>query len=222
MILCPDQKLAFIHIYKTGGTSLTRILAEYTAEGLRGRNPTFKGDRWQATWHKNGMQHAKFSDVRGQLGGIADEDWTYAVVCRHPYDWFASVFYEFYYRDLGHPKGFNFLFGKFSKNRSFEDFVDFYHDFKRGYPNFWGFSTQKSFVREIPLSQLKVIKFENYEEDVHSVLEEVGIPVPVMPHALNKGAEKRVYTDFIKRHPKFGSFVTETFEEDFTFFDYQV
>ena len=221
MILCPDYKLAFIHIYKTGGSSLTRTLSGFTQDGLRGpETPTFQGDGWQATWHFNGMQHAKFSEIENKVSAIVDRDWSYIVVCRDPYDWFASVFYEFYYIDRSWLKGSNFLFGRYSKNRSFEDFIDFYNDFKAGYPHFWGFSTQFSFVRGIPLDQLKVIKFENYEVNARSVLEQLGIPVPGMYHELQKGTEKRDFTTFIKQHPKFIEFVAEIFEEDFAFFDY--
>lgn len=222
MIVCPNPKVSFIHIYKTGGSSLTRVLSDHTVEGLRGKNPRFDGDGWQGTWHVNSQQHSKFKDNQNQLKDIIDDSWIHLVVCRNPYDWFASVFYEFYAENKNWKAGSNFLFGQFSKNRTFEDFIDFYEEFEAGYPDFWGFSSQRSFVDGIDKINLRTIRFEAYEESVQKNLLDLGIPVVALPHDLKRGSEKGNFKSYIKSHPKFTPFVNRVFEKDFEFFSYDM
>lgn len=222
MIVCPKYKTGFIHIYKTGGTSLTLNLSDHTIDGLRGSNPGFEGDGWQGTWHLNQQQHSKFKQNANALREIIDDQWRFIVVCREPYDWFSSVFYEFYHIDRGWKSDFNFLFGKISRNRTFEDYIDFFRDFRPGYPNFWGFSTQKSFIEGIPKDRLHMIRFENYEESVKTTLQELGFPISKVRHELKRGAEKTDFRSYLKMHPKFIAFVNEVFQEDFEFFGYEM
>lgn len=221
MIICPKQKLGFVHIYKTGGSSLTRILSDYTVDGLRGNSPRFDGDGWQGTWHINGQQHSKFHQNKKALHGVTTDDWAYMVVCRDPYDWFASVFYEFYATDKNWLAGSNFVFGKISKNRTFEDYIDFYRDFRPGHPEFWGFSTQKSFVSGIPEQNLRIVRFEQYEENLRDTLGSVGIPVAEIRHDLKRGSAKDAYKTYLRNHPRYVPFVNEVFAEDFDFFGYE-
>lgn len=222
MIICPGPKVAFIHIYKTGGSSLTRVLSRYTVETYRAAGePRFNGEGWQDTWHLHGQQHSKFQQNKKALSEIVDDQWNYVVVARNPYEWFASVFFEFYLQDRKWKAGSNFLFGKVSKNRTFEDYVDFYQDFKSGYPEFWGFSTQKSFIAGVPPAKLNVIKFENYEQEVRSTMASLGIVVEEIQHDLKRGSDKEKFKNYLMAHPRFIPFVNDVFAEDFDTFGYQ-
>ncbi len=220
MILCPKLKLGFIHVYKTGGTSVTRLLTPYTVSQYRREPPRLSGGGWQENWHVDGAQHSTFADNAERLAGVFDEDWRFVTISRHPLTWFASVFYEFYYKDLGNAEGGNFIFGQASKTRSFEDFVQFYYDFKPEHPRLWGFYPQKFFVEGVPREKLRVIRFENFPSDVATVLGRFGVQSVAAPHELDEGAEKAEMTSRLQRDARFRDFVLKEFAEDFEFYGY--
>lgn len=220
MIICPKQKLGFVHVFKTGGSSITRLLAPYTVAEYRQDAPILSGPGWQVGWHFGGAQHSTFRDNLEQLNGLFDDDWRFVVVSRNPLTWLASVFYEFYHFDLGYSAGENFAFGQVSRTRSIEDFIQFYYSSKSAHPRYWGFYTQKYFVEGIPQNKLLVIKFENFLSDVTAVFGRFGIPADAVPHELQRHSKTAETISKIRRDPQFREFVSKEFAEDFDYYGY--
>ncbi|MEO1466465.1 MAG: hypothetical protein AAFR89_09635, partial [Cyanobacteria bacterium J06633_1] len=66
MIIADSKKLLFVHIYKTGGSSITSLLAPYISEEFRHKNPQ--------TWNVVGDQSAKtFASDLPMFGGFCGE-----------------------------------------------------------------------------------------------------------------------------------------------------
>ncbi|WP_112321868.1 sulfotransferase family 2 domain-containing protein [Oceanibium sediminis] len=223
MMILPGLKVVFIHIYKTGGTSLTQILAPYTTRDFRSSHPRSSGNGFQGTWHYKGNQHAKFS---AKLAGFPESlkpdlsDWRFLTVVRDPYSWSLSVYREFFSSDNGAIKGTNFLFGQVYPQRRLSDFHAFVPAFMPGYNHDIGLGTQSSFVEGIPEGQLSLIRFETYEEDLRAVLPTLGIPVSDIPHALDRGPAKREHAARLQDDPRHISFCNDVYAEDFERFGY--
>lgn len=225
MMIMPELKLAFVHIYKTGGTSLTQLLAPHTSERYRSEDPRYTGEGFQGTWHYKGDQHAMFSNSKSGFPAELLEhkdDWRFIAVVRNPYTWSFSVFREFFATDRGFTNGQNFLFGQVKPGRSLQGFYDFCRSFKPGHPTMFGLATQSEFLNGIPDSQLHLIRFENYEEDVRTVLPRFGIEVEHLPHALDRGNQKRRRAEELMSDPQHLEFCNEYYADDFNRFGYEM
>ena len=98
MIISDSNKFIFIHIYKTGGSSMTALLMPYISERFKSKNPKMQGPRWQRDWHVNRRQHSKFED---NLSFIVQfnldlSDYFKFVFVRNPYTWILSIWNNFY------------------------------------------------------------------------------------------------------------------------------
>ncbi|BAQ64658.1 hypothetical protein [Geminocystis sp. NIES-3709] len=60
MIVSESKKFIYIHIFKTGGSTITELISPYVEEKFRDKIPKKEGWRWQKTWHIN-EQHEKLS-----------------------------------------------------------------------------------------------------------------------------------------------------------------
>lgn len=225
MMILPEKKIGFVHIYKTGGTSLTKLLMPYTDPSFRDANPRTAGSGFQGTWHYRGTQHSKFSQKdSGFPAPLRDEidQWRFISVVRNPYTWCHSVYMEFWAHDRGQNRGPNFLFGQVDPKRSLKGFYRFSKAFLPGHPNMYGIATQSSFLKGIPQKQLRLIRFENYDEDLRQVLEEIDIPVTQIPHVLDRGQAKRDRARTLMSDPDHIAFCNSYYAEDFRRFGYEV
>lgn len=225
MMILTKQRVAFIHIYKTGGTSLTRLLAPHTDPEFRDPRSRETGPGWQGSWHYKGDQHAKFDSPSGGFPKVLMpfvKDWTFLAVVRNPYTWSFSLYREFFATDMGFYKGGNFLFGQVHPARRIEDFYDFVPKFMPGYDFENGLATQARFLKGIPETQLRLIRFEEYEADIRRTLPEMGIPVDDLPHELDRGADRRQAAEEITSDPAHIAFCNKVYSVDFARFGYEM
>lgn len=227
MIIAPSLKTIFVHSQKTGGTSITKLLAPYTDPSLRNPDPRLDGPGFQNTWHFMGRQHAKFAQDFHRLPQHIKEDFpSYRVlfVVRDPFSWVHSNFKEFYERPQDHEWSHNTIFGDFCRARGLTRdilaFCSFSTVLGDAFPNFPGIATQYSFVRGVPIDQLDIIHFENLPDDVSAWARKREVAFDSMPHELNQGPNKK--TDFLqaKELDQFRTHVRRRFEMDFDLFGY--
>lgn len=225
MMILPELRLAFVHIYKTGGTSLTLLLAPHTWPRFRQKETRLSGLGFQGTWHFKGQQHARFNHPNaGFPPGLQDSlnEYRFLAVVRDPYTWSHSVYKEFFSTDFGDNRGSNFLFGQVKPNRTLEDFHDFARAFKPGHGDMYGLDTQSAFLEGIPKEQLHLIRFEDYDAEVRRVLPSLGVDVDDLPHSLNRGDAKRVEAEALRNNAAHVAFCNEFYREDFEKFGYEM
>ena len=223
MMIMPQLKLVFIHIYKTGGTSLTRLLAPYTDPRYRAEEPQLDGPGFQATWHFEGRQHAKFSSRRGGFPVVLQpeiQQYHFLTVVRNPYTWCYSVYKEFYSKDKSFKGGPNRDFGELYPARSLREFHNFLRQYHKQESEELGIGTQSDFLRGIPKNQIELIRFERFEADTVKALKAMGLDASSVPHELNRGRRKREEADAAMNDPAHVSFCNQYYQVDFENFGY--
>lgn len=164
MIVSQKRQFVFIHIYKTAGTSIKRVLRQYAMEpwqhsansvlkriGVRQFKPGDRGD------------HDKASDLIGEMGRREfDQLFSFAFV-RNPWDWELS-----HYRYiLKMPK--HDLHQQVKQLSGFSDYIRFRCDRR--------FHTQESFLLHDGKPVVDFVgRFENLESDFRYVCRRIGIP----------------------------------------------
>jgi hypothetical protein len=197
MLLCPSLSLAFVHVPKTGGSSLTEILSAHTDPKLRSAAPRLNGLGWQGTWHFEGRQHATYraASARLERAGCDIRDWHVVTIAREPLDWLLSVWQHVYATDKGRERGQNWMFGQQFPQRTFSDFIQFIANNHERHPRFWGLSDQASFTAGVPDGKLTVINFHRYESDILKFCASRGVHVSKVPHLLrNRESQLRKET----------------------------
>lgn len=248
MIISESKKFIYIHIYKTGGSTIADLLSPYVDEKFRGKDATKEGFGWQSSWHLKGQQHAKIADSLPILDSLEIDcsDYFVFTFVRNPYSWLLSVWNNFYRHPSANlPQGnvFQQLKNIYRKRfrASVAGAVHFYRLFPDGsFPSFilfleqmareknkrvkqyWGAYDQYSFLENNRGLQIDFIgKLENFEEDVRQLLQKLDIDHPdKLPHRTYKDseAERKNYLDYYDDRSL--KIVNRLFQRDFTAFDY--
>jgi len=150
MLLADDLKLAFIHIPKTGGSSVTAALIPYITP--KRRKPAIPvGDKhWQSRFHITRNMHSRYRESSTK---IPDGYKVFSVV-RNPWERFASIYWNF------------------GKGKSIEDFCITL--LKKGEKSRW---TQLPYLtdRRGKMAVDTIVRFENIETEFKSL---TGIDLP--------------------------------------------
>ncbi|WP_019503959.1 sulfotransferase family protein [Pleurocapsa sp. PCC 7319] len=211
MIVADQKKIIYVHIYKTGGSSITKLLLPHITEKYRSKNPKTAGINWQKTWHIDNRMHSKFSDALpfvDELNIDLEEYFKFTFV-RNPYSWVLSVWNSFFCSPMGNGSMTfkKYLITQFAKitnstkygpparyfykmypDGGFKNFVIFIEHMASSNPqlarNFWGCNDQYSFIENNRNIQFDFIgKFENLEKDLNTIFKIVdGNNILDIPH----------------------------------------
>jgi len=198
-----EHKCIFVHIPKTGGTSVEKVFPNGVLRLLNKRRD----------------QHPTLSWYKQNEPGIYETYFKFSV-CRNPYDKMVSEYYWHTNDPLNQFKG---LF----KGLSFRDFLD---SFFRVDSNFFDFFYKGWFDKHFethripqikfldPLSELDfAIRFENLQEDFNIVCDKIGIPRQRLPHK-NKTKHKP-YAEYYDEETK--QIIAEKYAKDIEYFGYE-
>jgi hypothetical protein len=178
------RNLLFVHIPRTGGTSIERLLGLFNAENLWNIGPH---SPFEATGKS--PQHFTYRELEAILPqDVISRTYKFAFV-RNPWDRFLS---EFLWRRRMHAlKWFSFSKSLYDHGylRSFDEFAQILkvvqesrNDLLYGLDGH--LDTQTSFVvdRSSNVALDFIGRFEQFERDVWNVLKAVGIPKLEIPH----------------------------------------
>ena len=162
MIVCNDLKLCYLHMPKTGGTSVSDALAPHSGVPWTKTNDD-KISR--SKLHTRGGQHDTYEECLA--GQFAIKGYTIAASIRSPWSRMVSLFHN----DIPR-KG----------DESFTEFVERWYSFPKSIPNAW----RRTMSRFIGPSNFK-IRFEHMQEDMDTLMALVGHERVQLPHRNFRG-----------------------------------
>jgi len=217
MIISHSKKFIFVHIYKTGGTSVTSLFLPYArlVEKISGYywfsrksisllnrifNLNDNGNKWINGVHK----HASACEIKKYIGKQKFDSFFKFAFVRNPFDWQVSL-YHYIKQSKGH-RDFSV-----ANKMSFKDFV--LREIDNQAPLQSDFLTDKK--GDI------IVDFIGYTEDVNKSLKYISDKLNINyydPPILNKSKRKmdyrEYYTDNLRQK------VYEYYKKDFELFGY--
>jgi chondroitin 4-sulfotransferase 11 len=188
-----EHKCIFIHIPKTAGTSINKMLnlePDYEKRRINGHG----GMAYHRKYFKKGYFSFSF--------------------CRNPWDrLFSAYFYLSSEKCLNWPVSNTRIHSTIKKYRDFKTFVNHIDESM----NDKHFQHQHSFIQH-PVYNIDFIgRFENLQEDFNTICDKIGIPQQELPHK-NKTKHKH-YTEYYDDETR--QIVTEKYAKDIEYFGYE-
>ncbi len=194
MLISHDYKFIFIHIGKTGGTSIERALCEFLDVDFETTKKSQDGEWWKHIWAR---------DMRECVGEkLWDGYFTFAIV-RNPYDMILSL-YSMYtqYPEYINPNLHPDLYHPWNQYSDFENFIRCMGRQSHQPDKLWrhqlnklGAKTQMNVWNSLENLQTSYLteswkgqdgrgsilvdyvgRFENIDEDFHYVCDHLGLP----------------------------------------------
>lgn len=217
MIISTRKNFIFVHVYKTGGTSVSSALINYAR--LRERiasefylskkltsfinsklNLTDQGNQWFNGLHK----HAKAIEIREYLGDSKYNAYYKFAFVRNPWDWQISL-YHYIRKD------------KYHKDNTIANTLNFHDFLKREIENFA--PCQLDFLSDdrgkIILD--KIGKFETLQQDFYEILNYLSL-TPVKLQRLNPSNRSKNYRQYYTEQT--AMLVNDYFQRDIEYFNY--
>jgi hypothetical protein len=203
----PPRRFIFVHVYKTGGTSIRRALVPYIDRPWRrALNRVARALEIKALTSRSSRPyppHITAAELVAALGKEEFESYYSFAFVRNPWDWNVSL-YTYSASNPRHPD-----YERVKAFRSFEEFLR------------WrcidGVALQRDFVlsrENEPLVDF-IGRYERLEEDFRHVCAAIGIPAR-LPHV--NASKARPYQEYYT--PRTIELVRETFAEDIRIFNY--
>jgi len=204
MIVSEKRQFVFVHIYKTAGTSIKRVVRQYAMEPWQhGANSVLK--RIGARQFKPGNRgdHDNASDLIDEIGRREfDQLFSFAFV-RNPWDWELSH-YRYILKMRDHAQH-----GEVKQLSDFSEYIRWRCDRR--------FHTQESFLLHEGQPVVDFVgRFENLESDFHYVCRRIGIPFRLPSLNRTKKEDYRRHYDDQTRE-----LVATTFANDIERFGYR-
>lgn len=195
MPISHTHKFVFVHIPKTGGSSIEKFFNMYGVDN-KGNNTVFNSD----IMFGNDSQHFTYKKILEKSNKNLLTYFSFSFV-RNP--WSREVS-EFFWRKSWDTELTNY---------TFKDYILFYNNKTcHGLP-------QNTFVLDKDGKQLVdfIGKFENLQEDFDIICEKIGIPKKKLPYS-NKSKHKH-YTEYYNNETK--QIVAEKYAKDIEYFGYK-
>lgn len=170
MIISESKKFIFIHIWKTGGTSITEILSKY-----KSTNPKYN----------DLPKHIRTTDLKSKYPLIFKQYYKFLFV-RNPWD--IQVSYYNYVKQNIHHSQHHFI-DKFS---SFEDYIIWRTSEKPDLQYDFVFNNKHELLVDY------VGEFENLNKDFNIILKRLNLPQESLPQSNSsiRSHYRHYYTDF--------------------------
>ena len=196
-----SQKFIFVHIPKTGGTSIEKLFDD-----------SFYGwDEKHCLW----KQHCSIHQMQSLYGIDIDNYYKFSIV-RNPWDRAVSD-YKWWTRP-------DSPFFDFLKSTTLEDYllirngyekINHLNDSSGRADHFY---TQYSFIEIGGACAMDcIIKFENLQQDFDHFCDQIGIPQQKLPHTHK--TNRKHYSEYYNQ--KTIDIVAEKYRKDIEYFDYQ-
>jgi len=188
------HKCIFVHIRKTGGSSLSSFLKEIDQDA-------------EYAYHPNHSLHAPLSWYTKAYGDQVYNDYFKFTFVRNPWD--LRISFKQWCANTGGR------LGKYARQLSFSDWIKRYA--VRYNPDKTGVGmTQLSYLN--PIKDMNFIgKFENLQEDFNIICDKIGIPQQELPR---KNATKhKHYTEYYDEETR--QIVAEKYAKDIEMFGYK-
>lgn len=206
-MICHQRRFIFIHIRKTGGTSLEAALvdgeAAYTKKYRPGKEPVAQT--------LLPMENRKHNILRDFNSNVVEEYFTFSIV-RNPWD--RAVSRYFWERKLGRPSACLFA--------TFKDYIMA----RRGRASLeWNVTNDNSEVYRSQFDSLqidgkigvdKVWRFEDLKKCYPEIAKKLGIHFEKLPHVFKSKHEP--YWTYYNNYTK--EIVTEAYRDDIEHFGY--
>lgn len=205
MVISEKNKFLFIHIYKTGGTSIRNAIEKF------GEKEKMQGRHGHAT-ARDGLVYLKEE-------GLDPDNITKFCVVRNPWKWHQSLY--LWIRNNHHPD--KVLFNKMS----FDDYVYWLKSVgsKRGkylkdgswIPNVPPFHTFSEYIKDEKDNIIvdKILKIEEIKEGFPKLLDELGLPKVILSR--NNVGSYNMPTNYTKETIKI---IEELHKEDLEILNY--
>lgn len=193
-----NNKICFVHIPKTSGSSFTKIVLKYINDYKK--NKFTDGPGWQGTFHFNkGLcngQHANLNTLNmNDVNKIKNSD--IITIVRNPYDWIGSIY-------------LNFMKKKF---KNFKQYLFFLQNKKKlGWCNNL---LQYDFIKNNKNLKIKIYKFE--ENPHQKICDDYNLDYLEI-HELNRNRNKLLEYNYDN---EMINLVNLIFDEDFKQFNYE-
>lgn len=202
VMLSKAYGVVWVHIYKTGGSSLTHLLASMGILDSSARTASIEErPGWQSGWHLQLQQHGFLEPSLTELASAFPDQrsWTAAAIVRNPYAWHESIWRNFY---SGKHSPAPAEFEAASSSLGFPDYLRFVAKVTgAGLGRHPGSTTQSAFLATRRPIAVKVARLENFDDSVTALLHLLGVgspPAPVIPHRLDRGDKvnlREIYDD---------------------------
>jgi hypothetical protein len=214
MLISHKYQVIFIHIQRTGGTSVSNVLIEADPDIVY---------ELPLDSQKKRQKHCFISDIYPLLSSEIFSNYTKFSIVRNPYARLLSWYSMFKHKTINPgnvPETSDAITWFDTVEEQMKPFMNSFDDFL-SLPNEKFF--QRFYYNQLDYLQVNqklavdnILRFENLTDDFNCLAQQLNIKIN-LPH-INQSVNKNIYRDAYTK--KTQNLVAERFQEDLNYFDY--